>query len=202
MLHQTVQNSRLSHPETFRHFRKHLSPTPPTPIPAAFQNIYRSVLGVRDSAAINWITSSVPRISLSKITIANSTMKKAISCRGRSASAQTLRGRKPKKIAPRAHSISFLIFSIFKASLSTHRRSERQCGTGCGTGLPHARKTAAIFWAKRRLLGASPRQQTSALLSLSPLQPSKPRPSFSLQARLAADACVRLGSGAAEPLFA
>jgi hypothetical protein len=35
-----------------------------------------------------------------------------------------------------------------------------------------------------------------------PLQPSKPRPSFSLQARLAADACVRLGSGAAEPLFA
>src|ERR1700722_2748831 len=39
-------------------------------------------------------------------------------------------------------------------------------------------------------------------LSLSPLQPSKPRPSFSLQARFAADACVRLGSGAAEPLFA
>jgi hypothetical protein len=39
-------------------------------------------------------------------------------------------------------------------------------------------------------------------LSLSPPQPSKPRPSFSLQARFAADACVRLGSGAAEPLFA
>jgi hypothetical protein len=39
-------------------------------------------------------------------------------------------------------------------------------------------------------------------LSLSPLQPSKPRPSFSLQARFAAGACVRLGSGAGEPLFA
>ena len=39
-------------------------------------------------------------------------------------------------------------------------------------------------------------------LSLSPLQPSKPRPSFSLPARFAADACVRFGSGAAAPLFA
>jgi hypothetical protein len=59
---------------------------------------------------------------------------------------------------------------------------------------------------RRRRQHARDRGRSVALaalvtLSLSPLQPSKPRPSFSLQARLAADACVRLGSDAAEPLF-
>jgi hypothetical protein len=44
-----------------------------------------------------------------------------------------------------------------------------------------------------------PSPASLTMSSAFPLQPSKPRPSFSLQARLAADACVRLGSGAAEP---
>jgi hypothetical protein len=93
-----------------------------------------------------------------------------------------------------------VVFSVMAHPITNHSQGARV------RSVTNPQPQGVRLWVRRRQRSETPANAGHSLvghrLSLSPPQPSKPRPSFSLQARLAADACVRLGSGAGEPLFA